>query len=39
MDEVKFWETLEQEVKSILSRPKINTSKENQPSLDSKDKL
>ncbi|MDP3586597.1 MAG: pilus (MSHA type) biogenesis protein MshL [Sulfuricurvum sp.] len=39
VDEVKFWETLEQEVKSILSRPEDQYKQVKQiPSLDSKDK-
>ena len=39
VDEVKFWETLEQEVKSILSRPEDQYKQaKSMPSLDSKDK-
>ena len=39
VDEVKFWETLEQEVKSILSRPEDQYKQAKPiPSLDSKDK-
>ncbi|MDO9306051.1 MAG: pilus (MSHA type) biogenesis protein MshL [Sulfuricurvum sp.] len=39
VDEVKFWETLEQEVKSILSRPEDQYKQARSiPSLDSKDK-
>ncbi|MDP1784469.1 MAG: secretin N-terminal domain-containing protein, partial [Sulfuricurvum sp.] len=40
VDEVKFWETLEQEVKSILSRPEDQYKQaKSTPSLDSKDNL
>lgn len=40
VDEVKFWETLEQEVTSILSRPEDQYKQgRSTPSLDSKDKL
>lgn len=39
VDEVKFWETLEEEVKSILSRPEDQYKQAKSiPSLDSKDK-
>ncbi|MFH0710828.1 MAG: pilus (MSHA type) biogenesis protein MshL [Pseudomonadota bacterium] len=39
VDEVKFWETLENEVKSILSRPEDQYKQaKSTPSLDSKDK-
>lgn len=39
VDEVKFWETLEQEVKSILSRPEDQYKQpKSAPSLDSKEK-
>jgi len=39
VDEVKFWETLEQEVKSILSRPEDQYKQaKSTPSLDSKEK-
>ncbi|MFA6072443.1 MAG: secretin N-terminal domain-containing protein, partial [Janthinobacterium sp.] len=40
IDEVKFWETLEQEIKSILSRPEDQYKQvKSIPSLDLKDKL